>query len=192
MKVENPNAYRFIMPDDIYLLPQDRGLKATTEIPEEVAETAPEAEAIPEVPKPQPPTVAPTPVETPAATFNYLGGNNKRFLILVKYLDAEFIAPAHLAALESMLTRKGLGLVDVAILNVNNYPTSAIADFNAFFAPQKLLIMGEKALPEGTRRPPVNKIFKSSAGDTLFSVDFEEMMPSNELKKAFWEQMKNL
>jgi hypothetical protein len=203
MKVENPNAYRFIMPDDIYLLPQDKGVKTAIDNPDAIAETpaasapvatapAPQPQPIPTVTIPQIPAAPVTNVQTPAAAFNYMGGNNKKFLILVKYHDTEFIAPTHLNALESMLKRKDLSLDDVAILNINSYPQSAIADFNAFFAPQKLLIMGEKALPEGTRKPPVNKIFKSTAGDTLFSVDFEEMMPSNELKKAFWEQMKNL
>jgi len=189
MKVDNPNAYRFIMQDEIYLLEQDKGIKQFTDAPVAIIET-------PQL-TPEPVDVTPQPinqpvVETPALAFNYLGKNNKNFLILVNYATDEFIAPTHLAALENILKRKDLAIADVAILNTHKYPQVNINDLNTYFSPKKLLIMGDNALPQGVQKPALNQPYKLNTTDTLYSFSFGEMMESNDNKKAFWEQMKQL
>jgi hypothetical protein len=63
-------------------------------------------------------------------------------LILVNYPNEEFIAAAHLAALENILKRKELALDDVAIYNVNKYAPVTIAKLKDIFKPEKLLILG--------------------------------------------------
>ena len=179
MKVDNPNAFRFIMQDEVYLLEQDKGVKAIAETP-----SVAEAQPIPATPEPV--------VETPNIRFNYLGSNNKNFLILVNYATDEFIAPEHLTALENILKRKDLAIADVAILNTQKYPQVNIADLNTYFSPKKLLIMGDNALPQGVQKPALNQPYKLNTTDTLYSFSFGEMMESNDNKKAFWEQMKQL
>jgi hypothetical protein len=85
MKVDNPYAFRFIMEDEIYLLDKDKGVK-----------TIPSTENIPVE---EAPAITKPIVETPQITFNYLGDNNKRFLVLGNYATEEFIAAEHLTAL---------------------------------------------------------------------------------------------
>lgn len=90
MRVEDANALRFIFEDDLYLLEQDK--KYYTNAPN---------------PKPE--------IKTPSVEFNYLGGNKKNFLVLVNYGEHELMPDEHLAALESVLTRKGLGRNETAL-----------------------------------------------------------------------------
>lgn len=206
MRVENPQAYRFIMQDDIYLLQQDKLTEALTSTESTVEVTTPEdvqpvvtgatAESTPQVTEQKPELVAPAvsePVqETPKPAFNYLGSNQKQFLILVNYADEEHIAAGHRAALESILRRKELTIADVAILNVNQFTPVKLAALVGFFNPTRLVIMGKEALPEGIGNLPLNKPVQGKKIHVLYSFSFNEMMSSNDNKKAFWEQMKTL
>lgn len=210
MKVDNPQAFRFIMQDEIYLLPGDKVAKPAA-LP--VAEEQPLAEAIPvnaeqplappapviaEQPVEQPTPVVATPqiatpvVETPKAGFNYLGSNNKNFLILVNYTNQEHIADEHLAALQNILKRKELSLDDVAILNINKYAPVKLADLAAYFSPTRLVIMGGNSLPQGIGNLPLNQPLQGKKTHVLYSFSFDEMMSSNDNKKIFWEHMKTL
>ncbi len=164
MKVEDPAAFRFIINEDIYLLPHDKELQSKKVVKE--------AESVP-------------------FSFNYEGKNKKKFLILTYYPDHEAIYAPHFTALEAILARKGYQPDDVAILNV----AKNVADIKVItghFAPEKLLILGEKAIPEGMQVPDFNRLQLVADCNTLLSFCFEDMMESTDNKRAFWEQMKNL
>jgi hypothetical protein len=165
MNIEDPVAYRFIMQDELYLLNRDRGLYNAL---------------------PQPVTV-----QQPAS-FDYLGGHKKKFLIIVHYPEVKFITDNHLSALESVLTRIGLNIDDVSIFNRAHNPDIPFAQLIDFFTPQKLLLLGNSALPTGGQELTLNKPTQLDNCNTLFSFSFDEMMNNNEYKKAFWEQMKQL
>lgn len=213
MKVENPAAFRFIMQDDVYLLNADKQLLApaaetspvTIEPPATPVVTAPpvtakaETPAIPSIPtlpviETRPETVTPAQpqpvVETQNPAFNYLGKNQKQFLVLVHYPAHPFMTDAHQTALESTLNRKGLGIDDVAILNVAQYPGIAFKQIKSYFLPTRVLALGKEALPPGLPLK-LNSVQTSGPITALFTFSFEEMMSSNENKKAFWEQVKN-
>lgn len=206
MKVDNPQAFAYIMQDEIYLLNKDKGLYTATATDEQpVAEITPVIEpaqpvatVVAEQPIAQPTPVAATPkipepiVQTPDNEFNYLGKNNKNFVVLVNYANEEHIAAAHLTALESILKRKDLALDDVAILNVNKYAPVKLADLAAYFAPTRLVIMGADALPTGIGNLPLNQPLQGKKTHVLYSFSFDEMMSSNDNKKLFWEHMKTL
>ncbi|WP_374950795.1 hypothetical protein [Mucilaginibacter sp.] len=198
MKVDNPQAFRFIMQDELYLLDKDKGVNPVQPVQTDVAnaDEPAEAEATPEPVTEVAPTVvdpvAQSVLETPKPVFNYLGNNNKRFLILTNYPVEQFMADAHLAALESILKRKELALEDVVILNTYSYPTAAIKELHGHFKPEKILILGAAAIPSGLKQPGLNQPIRTSTIAILYSFSFDEMMTSNENKKAFWEQMKNL
>ena len=171
MKIENPLAFSFIMQDEIYLLNKDRqmyaaGLSA--------------------------PAIAAPVLETPETRFNYLGKHKKRFLILTHYPGLEFMAENHLAALESTLKRLEFSLDDVAVFNLASSPDVTFEHLSVFFKPQLLLILGQSALPGGIGALELNKRLRLNSCTTLFTFSFNEMMESNENKKAFWEQMKQL
>ena len=178
MKVDNPQAFRFIMQDEIYLLDKDKGVKNIPST-ENISINEPAAVTQPIV-------------ETPQITFNYLGDNNKRFVILVNYAAEEFIAAAHLTALENIIKRKDLTIADVAIFNAHTYPGIGIQQITGYFNPDKLLVLGAQALPAGIDKLTLNEPVPVGSYTALYSFSFDEMMDSNDNKKAFWEQMKKL
>jgi hypothetical protein len=166
VKVEDPNALRFILQDDIYLLEEDRHNYNN-------------------IPKPQPK------IETPQVNFNYLGANKKNFLILANYPEHEFIADDHLKALESVLSRKGHSLEDVAIFNIAK-TTAEYELLTNYFKPQTLLILGQQSIPGGMVQPQFNLRENLDGLIVLYTFSFDAMMASTDNKKAFWEQMKTL
>ena len=177
MKTENPAALHFILQDDIFLLNQDRETYSDTALP--VEQPVLQAE----------PTVV---VETKQVAFNYLGGNKKNFLITVHYPGVDFMADAHLTALQNTLKRLGFELDDVAILNIANHVDTDHETISNFFNPEKILLMGKSALPKNISPLKLNEQQTQGKAAMLFSFSFDEMMDSNEYKKAFWEQMKLL
>jgi len=177
VKTENPAALHFILQDDIFLLNQDRETYSDTALP--VEQPVLQAE----------PTVV---VETKQVAFNYLGGNKKNFLITVHYPGVDFMADAHLTALQNTLKRLGFELDDVAILNIANHVDTDHETISNFFNPEKILLMGKSALPKNISPLKLNEQQTQGKAAMLFSFSFDEMMDSNEYKKAFWEQMKLL
>jgi len=170
VKIENPAALRFIIDEDLYLLEKD---KTPTTIS-------------------APGISAPGPIETPLPGFKYLGLNKKNFLVIVHYAAHEFIDDAHLTALQNILKRKELDLDDVAILNLANHADFTYQQVTTYFKPERLLLMGEKALPKNTNTLPLNQPQALGSSQALYSFSFDEMMSSNDNKKVFWDQMKNL
>ena len=170
MKVEDPSALRFILQDELYLLEEDKPNYITVN-----TRTA--------APEPQ--------IETPQITFNYLGLNKKNFLVLVHYPTHEFIPDDHLAALESILSRKEHTRGDVAILNTAKN-AAAYDAIKTHFAPQTILILGQQAIPAGIKQTQFNRFEKHDGLNILYTFSFDAMMTSTENKKAFWEQMKAL
>ncbi|RYU86939.1 hypothetical protein EWM62_17465 [Mucilaginibacter terrigena] len=213
MKVDNPQAFRYIMHDEIYLLAADKALlipPAVENAPDPAEQPAAETTlAVAEAAEPATPVITEQPVAQPApieatstthqptvqtadTEFNYLGKNNKNFLVLVNYPNEEHIAAAHLPALESILKRKELSLDDVAILNVNKYAPVKLAALAAYFKPTRLVIMGSDSMPDGIGNLPLNKPLQGKKTHVLYSFSFDEMMSSNDNKKTFWEHMKTL
>jgi hypothetical protein len=166
MKIETPAALRYIMQDDIFLLPA--GIVKSAE------------------------TIVETAVQTPDAVFKYLGNNKKNFLILVHYTAHEFIADTHLTALQSILSRKEYSLDDIAILNRANYITTGFELLAAYFNPQKILILGNEAMPVGIEPVQFNEPVQLGNCVALHSFSFDEMMDNIPNKKTFWDKMKNL
>ncbi|WP_259065329.1 hypothetical protein HDF24_01320 [Mucilaginibacter sp. X4EP1] len=173
MHIENPLAFSFIMQEDIFLLPNDK-----------VTYNNPPAIAVESVELPV--------TETLPLSFNYLGKHKKNFLIITHYADADFIAAGHLTALENTLKRLEFSLDDTAILNRAKHAEATIEQLTDFFSPQKLLILGQYAMPAGLNNVNLNKLQQINSCRTLFTFSFDEMMDNNDHKKTFWEQMKQL
>jgi hypothetical protein len=164
VKVEDPAAFRFIINEDIYLLPHDKGLQSKKVV--KVAESVP-------------------------FSFNYEGKNKKKFLILTHYPDHDTIYAPHFTALQAILARKGYQPDDVAILNMA-INTADITTITQYFTPEKLLILGEKAIPAEMAASEFNRLQLIAGCNTLLSFCFDDMMENTDYKRAFWEQMKNL
>lgn len=212
IKVDNPQAFRFILQDELYLLPEDKVaipiaapevtslVTGAAQLPPAPAVNQPAIAATSVLPQPirvieganTATPVLPQPIQTPRPAFNYLGGNKQNFVILVNYASDEHIPAAHLTAMENILKRKELGLDDVAIFNIHHHQPLAIAKVAELLKPLKMVIMGKEALPQGIGNLPFNSPVQGKKTTVLYSFGFDEMMSSNENKKAFWDQMKTL
>ncbi|MDB4901970.1 MAG: hypothetical protein JWQ63_1251 [Mucilaginibacter sp.] len=168
MKVENPVAFHFIMQDELYLLNKDKDSYSNKITPlQPIIETAP-------------------------VSFNYLGENKKRFLIVVHYPALDFMDEKHLSALESTIKRLGFSIEDTAIFNRANYNDVSAEHLFDFFKPKKMLLLGAIAVPPNIEGLSHNKPMQLNNCKTLLTFSFDEMMDNTENKKAFWEQMKQL
>jgi len=174
--IENPVALHFIMQDELFFLKEDKEQYANRVAEQPVAALVEEPVVVVE--------------DAKQLEFAYTGAKGE-LLILVHYPDLEFIDDGHLAALENILKRKGLAVGDVAILNMAKNTSANFASLSNYFNPPKVLILGERSLPEGVIALALNQPKQTANGTILFSYSFDEMMDSPENKKAFWEQMKN-
>lgn len=174
MNLDTPlSQLQYFLPDDLFLLPADREVYCNP-----VAQTVQPAQA---------PIVIP---ETPVITFKYLGGNQKNFLVLTHYTADEFIAEAHLNALISTVTRLNYTQQDLAMVNLAHYPQASWEQLTEFFSPQKLLILGSKALPANLPALKLNETAQANGCQALYTFAFDEMMGNKENTKAFWNQIK--
>jgi hypothetical protein len=191
LKVEDPHAYRFILQDEVYLLEKDKLIPEPTA---DAVQPTPQRVALPasQTQVETPPAAPVAEVKTPEATFNYLGSNNKNFVILTNYANQQFIAAAHLIALQNILKRKGLELDDVAIFNIQPYAPVKMGRISKEFSPAKMLILGKEAMPADMPPLKFNTVIKGKKTDVIFTYSFDEMIDSNDMKKAFWEEVKKL
>ena len=166
MKIENPAALRFIMQEDIYLLPADKTEQIIV--------------------------IEPPVLTTKITDLNYLGKYKKGFLIVAHYANEEYMAAEHTTALENILKRKEYGMDDVAIFNRFTYPDVDFEQMQTYFNPQKLLLLGKNALPENLPILSFNQPQKINEYAALYTFSFDEMMENIPNKKAFWDQVKNL
>ncbi|SDT65759.1 hypothetical protein SAMN05216490_4652 [Mucilaginibacter mallensis] len=187
MNIENPAALHFIMQDDLFFLNSDKNLYNNKVVADEV----PVAQAVSVPPVAIAPVVEIAASEKPVE-FKYHGKNNKNFLVLVHYPALEFIHETHLIALDNILKRKGFELQDVAIFNIAKYDAVNLETLTTYFKPQKMLILGKSALPQGIVPLALNVPQQVAGFAALYSFSFDEMMDNNDYKKAFWEQMKGL
>jgi len=177
--VENPAALRFIIDEDLYLLKGDKTIVQAPSNPIAIG---------------FPPPIGGEPFESvaPEPGFKYLGSNNKKFLIMVHYADKEFIDDAHLTALQNILKRMELYMDDVALLNLAAHDNITLEAVTGYFKPEKLLLMGQKALPHDMKAPALNQPKQLGNCLALYSFSFDEMMGSNENKRVFWDLVKTL
>lgn len=189
MATDNPALLHHFLQDDLYLLKEDQNVYSNLTVKEVLAPAEQPVSPVVEAPKAEP---VQSVTETPKLNFKYLGSNKKKFLILVNYADAQYMAEVHLKALESTLGRKTLSIDDVAIVNIAAYTNYSHRDYLTFFTPEKLLILGASSIPTGLSAVKLNAIEQLENRLQLYTHNFDEMLADREKAKAFWEQMKNL
>lgn len=202
---------RYFLQEEIFLLKADKPLyqnapeqAETTEQAQEqtMPQPTPAATApviatpspVPATPKISTATATPAIVttQTPVITFNYSGGNQKKFLVLVHYPTADFMATEHLAALNGTLARINYMPDDIAIVNMAKAEVKEWAAISKFFAPQKLLVLGAKAMPAAVPALQINTIQNAGTTATLYTFGFDEMMGNKDNTRIFWNLIKTL
>jgi hypothetical protein len=122
--------------------------------------------------------------------FSYLGENNKYFLILIDDAKNKEINSLHKETLLKIMSAKGLELRDLAILNLDQFPGTSIAELKEFFSCSKMVLFGIN--PQRIELPNIssNKV-ENHANVTLFSTfSIDEMINDVTKKKDFWAVMK--
>jgi hypothetical protein len=172
MKIEHPNALRFLLESDIYLLPEDRTVTTTT--------TADEPTAVKNE-------------QVKPLTFKYLGKNLRNFLIVTDYPGIDFIEEAHLSALYNSLQKKqdSMHPDDVAIFNYNSAVDSKKEDLLAYFKPGCILFLGIDPQKLGWKQLTLNTPDQQDGTAVLYTYSFNEMLGNKEKTIAFWNPMKN-
>lgn len=171
MIVENPHALTYLLTEDLYLLADEDTTNTTAHTAAQTAEETP--------------AIAPAVIN-----FNVHGGYQQRFLIMVHYPEHELMEDNHFAALTNTVTRKGLTIDDIGILNMALYPDNTFDEIYDFLKPQKLLILGRSALPAASPAPILNKATSLNNYQLLYSYSFDEMLGNKDNTRAFWDQVK--
>jgi len=171
MIVENPHALTYLLTEDLYLLADEDTTNTTA--PATVQAVEETQDIVPAV-----------------INFNAHGGYQQRFLIMVNYPEHELMEDSHFTALSNTITRKGLTIDDIGILNIALYPDNTFDEINDFLKPRKLLILGKNALPAALPAPMLNKAASLNNCQLLYSFSFDEMLGNKENTRAFWDQVK--
>ncbi|WP_256013299.1 hypothetical protein [Desertivirga xinjiangensis] len=173
LKATHPVSLQYLMTEELYLIdPID--LEAVKDVSQtNIRESQAESPA----PPPQP-------------SFDYLGENNKYFLLLVDYPGHQVMAPKELEALQSILTAKKMSLGDVAVMNVATNPAASLQQLKTFFACSKVVLFGLNPERFGLPALSPNKISEHEGIQLLNTFNFSEMLNDVEKKKIFWNVMK--
>ena len=122
--------------------------------------------------------------------FDYLGGNNRFFLLLVHSPNEKYLEKQHLDLLLKILQAKGLQLEDVAILNTANQPTLSFEELHTFFACAKICLFGIAPATVGLANTASNEPFIHEGVRVLATFSLAELEQTQHKKVAFWNVMK--
>lgn len=194
---QNSNALRLLMTEDLYILPENQ-----QPIPGK-SEQAPESKSqvTKEVPSPPvaeiPGTVLEKALPQKSAEpekireFNYLGENNKYFLILFNEPNHKDISSIQKETLLKIMSAKGLELRDLAVLNLNQYPRVNYTDLKEFFSFNKIVLFGIDPQQISLSSQSSNQVVKLESAKILCTYSIDEMIKDTTKKREFWNVMKD-
>lgn len=124
-------------------------------------------------------------------SFDYLGENNRYFLILLDDMSHPMLNTPHKEMLMKIMAAKKLELRDLAIVNLAKYPGATFGDLKNFFTCSKLALFG--IAPQRIGLPPLSANTAEKHMDTRILATFglEEMSSNNDKKREFWNIMKD-
>jgi hypothetical protein len=130
----------------------------------------------------------PKPSSKPA--YEYLGENNKSFLVVINNTEKDFLAKADLEFLLKIIKAKGLVLEDIAILNKAKYKNLSFDNLKEFFAFNKMLTFGINPKEFGVVGIESNK--KCSFKNTTILGTWDLALLNSDVKKktTFWNELK--
>ncbi len=170
----NSNALRFLMTEDIYMVD-------TPDSPPVHPVRAAEPDPVQEVKK----------EETPELSFNYLGENNRYFLILVDDKTHPDLNTPHKEMLMKIMTAKKLEMRDLAIVNLAKYPGATFEQLKDFFTCNRITLFGIAPQTIGLPAIGANEPAKHLETKVLTTFSLEEMSSNTDKKREFWNVMKD-
>ena len=192
---QNSNALRLLMTEDLYILPEKEQVQIiakapNSEINKQVVSTSAQPEA--EVPVQKSKELIETPVPNKAIKeFNYLGENNKYFLILLNEPTQKDIGSIQKETLLKIMTAKGLDLRDIAVLNLFQYPGARFDALKEFFSFNKIVLFGIDPQQIALSSQSANQVIKVEGTKVLSTYSIDEMIKDTTKKREFWNVMKD-
>ena len=123
--------------------------------------------------------------------FNYLGENNKYFLILFNEPNQKDISSIQKETLLKIMSAKGLELRDFAVLNLYQYPGVRFDDLKEFFNFNKIVLFGVDPQQIALSSQSANQIIKIDDANMLTTYSIDEMINDTTKKREFWKIMKD-
>jgi len=122
-----------------------------------------------------------------------LGGNSRRILLLVDNVDVPFLPNDQLDFLSGILSACRLNMGDVGIINLNtlintdhkNIPDQMEAEIVILFGIESLALGLPFKIPDFQVQPFKNRTY-------LFAPRLDEIKNDTDLKRKFWESLKNI
>lgn len=177
----NVNALRFLMNEDLYNL----GDSVQSEIQTPIPENSLNKPAIPE------PTPEPQEEEIKKISFNYLGENNRYFLIIIDDKTHTELNTPHKEMLMKIMAAKKLEIRDLAILNIAKYPQANFEQLKSFFSCNRITLFGIDPQKIGLPSMAANQPGKHLDVKIFATFGLEEMSTSTDKKREFWNVMKD-
>jgi hypothetical protein len=172
---QNPASLKMLFTEDIYLVQHEK-----------------QAPVIP--------VAAPAISKEPAAkresmlqpsSFEYLGDNNKYFLILHDDKIHTRMNPVHQEMLLKVMAAKKLELRDLAIVNISRYPDVKFDSLTNFFSCTRVVLFGVQPFDIGLAALKLHKEQTAGKVRLLATYSLEDMRDSPDKKREFWNVMKS-
>lgn len=126
-----------------------------------------------------------------SSAFDYLGENNRFFLLLLDEPSAKYLPDAQLEVLKKILQAKGLELKDVALLNLSSTPQADFKSLKDFFSCSRICLFGISPNRLSLPALPSNEPAELEGVKILATFSMSELMQTQHKKVAFWNAMKN-
>lgn len=192
---QNTNALRLLMTEDLYILHEKEQVQIlNSELHPEIHKQVDSISAQPVVKEPVQEPKELIEKSAPAETtkeFNYLGENNKYFLILFNEPNQKDISSIQKETLLKIMSAKGLELRDIAVLNLYQYPGVRFDDLKEFFGFNKIVLFGIDPQQIALSSQSANQITKVEGAKVLSTYSIDEMIKDTTKKREFWNVMKD-
>ncbi|MFZ4100587.1 MAG: hypothetical protein ACOYKR_01435 [Sphingobacterium thalpophilum] len=175
---QNSNALRLLMTEDLYIIYEKEQVQIINSVPH------------PEIIK-QVDSISAQATSEKTREFNYLGENNKYFLILFNEPNQKDISSIQKETLLKIMSAKGLELRDFAVLNLYQYPGVRFDDLKEFFNFNKIVLFGVDPQQIALSSQSANQIIKIDDANMLSTYSIDEMINDTTKKREFWKIMKD-
>lgn len=172
---DNQAALRMLFTEDIYIIDKTPVQLRTEQVKTHISEPLSKDEIEKEV----------------KTDFEYVGDNNKYFLVLINDAVHTRMNPVHQDMLMKVMAAKKLELRDLAIVNISRYHQADFNSLKAFFTCNYLVMFGVDPLKIGLPATTLNKAEQKGNVKILATYSFDEMRNSDDKKREFWNVMKN-
>jgi len=186
--VTDAAAFPYLFSEELYLIKGEERVVERTLIA-----AAPQTEDMQQV-KAEEQSLSTDAPAIPAAAeeliFDYLGENNRYFLILVDEKQQQYMNAQDLESLLKIMQAKNLELRDLAILNLAKHPGLDLPALKKFFSCTRLTLFGVAPSSIGITELSSNTPTSIDGIKVLATYSFAEMNADMNKKKEFWSVMK--